>query len=81
MHFVWIFQVLLNSTDLERCFQSGLSHIAALYAPTTEWIFENSLNWQPISMHYFPHETDRVNINSIIFLEIMNSLIIIEIVI
>ncbi|KAG8196645.1 hypothetical protein JTE90_006555 [Oedothorax gibbosus] len=53
-------EILVNSSEHDRCLQSALSNLAAFYAPTTEqWVVEDGLNWQPVVVHYREKTSDK----------------------
>ncbi|KAF8795685.1 Testicular acid phosphatase like protein [Argiope bruennichi] len=52
-------EVKVISSEADRCLKSALTNLASFYAPDSEWSFDKSLPWQPISVHYLPKKQDK----------------------
>ncbi|KAG8182927.1 hypothetical protein JTE90_028749 [Oedothorax gibbosus] len=52
-------ELMVNSTEYDRCIRSALSNLASFYAPTEEWTIEEGLAWQPIAVYYKDSASDR----------------------
>ncbi|GBN37163.1 Testicular acid phosphatase [Araneus ventricosus] len=52
-------EILVNSSDSDRCLRSVEANIASFYAPIGIWKIEKDLDWQPIPVHYIPYAEDK----------------------
>ncbi|KAH9488851.1 hypothetical protein Btru_058684 [Bulinus truncatus] len=51
-------EILIQSSGVERCLMSAYCHLAGLYSPQGEQIWNPSLLWQPIPVQTSPVKTD-----------------------
>lgn len=55
--------VLVNSSDIDRCLMSAELVLAGLFPPSKEEMWNNlNLKWQPIPVHTIPNEYDNVKL-------------------
>ena len=53
-------EVVIRSTDVDRCLMSGEVHLAGLYPPTRAQVWSPDIKWQPIPIHTVPEQQDTV---------------------
>ncbi|KAI6646436.1 hypothetical protein LOD99_12558 [Oopsacas minuta] len=52
--------VYIRSTNADRTIMSALSQLSAVFPPTGDQVWDNSLIWQPIPVHNVPESTDNI---------------------
>ncbi len=63
-------QVLMNSSDYDRCLMSAECFLAGLYPPRFDDLWnKKNLTWQPIPVHTRPREQD--NVSRLIFFSLV----------
>ena len=55
-------QYIVRSTDVDRTLMSAESQMAALFYPTPEQQFNQTITWQPIPVHTVPTTDDFVSV-------------------
>ncbi|RWS30137.1 lysosomal acid phosphatase-like protein 3 [Leptotrombidium deliense] len=56
-------EVFARSSAVDRCLQSAQLVLSGMYPPESKWIWNENLNWQPISVKSSELETDSVSKN------------------
>lgn len=47
-------EVLVWSSNRNRCLASASCHLAGMYAPPPDWVWNKDLHWQPVPIHTRP---------------------------
>ncbi|OWF40461.1 lysosomal acid phosphatase-like isoform X2 [Mizuhopecten yessoensis] len=55
-------EIVVTSSDEDRCLMSAASNLAGLYPPTGDQVWNSNITWQPIPIHTKPkYEDNRIN--------------------
>ncbi|GFU28554.1 testicular acid phosphatase homolog [Nephila pilipes] len=52
-------EVMVNSSEIDRCLMSAQANLASFYPPQGMWKFDEDINWQPIPVYYIPTRKDK----------------------
>ncbi|XP_054712637.1 prostatic acid phosphatase-like isoform X2 [Uloborus diversus] len=52
-------EIEVVSSDSDRCLRSAETNLASFFAPDATWQFDESLDWQPLPVHYIPKNVDK----------------------